>query len=610
MKPARQRIPTVVLSACFCLSTACQEDKPYTPFEVATALPEVENAPSSASSPGTVEPENRTSAYRRAPPASQKWKQFGVEFVAPAGNEIQGAMATVMDSSTHYVAWLTPRQGNNQSESSGLWLMTEAGHPQKRLVTYPEFLPRGSDCQFDTSIEQTGPLSLTARLRSNCRSRLLPGTPVELLSVIQPQATDPSLLQLRLLAPAPGERLSYAVDSHDRDSDGKDDIKLDITLTSPEKAQVTLPFLWLTRTAGASQLPEAPRKQLASMAARWAVSAVRKAERGKVPSQVRAGLRLLGSMCSEYGVSRVLRQNGDPIACGDVWPSIAKLQHSHVVALLGDGQLAQALGTAHRSDWLGHKPTEREDKALRLALSSKIEHPTVKQIARFSTATESLETAFASPLRFSADGQLWARVRGGETKRLTLRGDPPLVSPAQDGKPGQRITPPSWSLSPHGPGGRQLTAAVPSCQRSEMQLTFSMADGTPADALPIQLLAPRPGNCRGAAVPSTEAIPLFWRGGQLLLVVGGEPLWSAGEQGKIPGAIAWGTRFGVAVMKDEQLRLWTGELTKSMHHCASDGEAQRVACLKNESVYVLEAASAAPKTSEGREDEGGRSTPP
>ncbi len=593
--PIRMLLPwkgILLLAALVLLS--CDKDKPSTPFQVATALPQEPTAPFAPTQVSSPDAERSRSA-QMAPKNTIVWEVFGRTLRAPAGTQIDGAVPDWAHGSEDLFVLLTPTLKGGRPEEAGLVRVDDAGHPTARILPHPSFLPTGEDCQLSSSLEKSGPQSLTVELHAFCQSRLLPGTPTGSLVVVSPQSPQPVLLELRTLAPSPGEVLSLNVDSSDRDQDGLDDVELRAHLRAPEGGDATLPFVWLTRTAGVSRDTSQPAKALDERASKLARRAVRKAERAVVWREVRALRRLLTAACAELATPRLTHANGDALKCGELGPTLARLTFSAVQAELGAGELGSALGIAERAGWIGRQPTEKENDALRRLLLQKIPHEKAQQLARFDVQAASLDRAYASPLRFSPDG-LWLLDPGGKIKRLTMKGDPPLASPTSQGPSHPRIEPPPrWTLAVADSSGKQLSTALPSCERSEVQLAFTVPKGPPPGPVPIPMLAPRPGNCRTFTGVELGAEPIEWVGGQLLLHLGGELATSGGHVRVPPGPLAHRTTFGLAVRDGSRLTLWTDVATTGLHHCVasrgaattSESEANvKVACLKGGSVYV------------------------
>lgn len=565
----------------------CDEEKPYTPFQIATSLPDEEAPPLDVQANDVKEGQAREPQLaRRAPQNSSTWKVFGRQLEAPGATHLHSAIPAPAGKPGDLLLWALPRPKAEGAPEAGVWLFEKNGKKQQ-LQSLPDYLPRGSDCRYEASLENTGDSSISARVSASCEARLLPGTPTESLFVLSPEQPSPVLMHFRLQHSAPGEALSVVVDSHDRDADGRDDVELQLSLTSPSGTKETLPLRWLLRAAGASRQAGSPGKELASRASRLMTASVRKKERAEVPAQVEALKRLLAAICSEFATQKLEAADGAGIPCGDQTAALSRLHLAEVQSHVGEKDPESALGALERSSWFGRKVGEREEKAMSQAILKVSTSHRAKRLARFEVPTQKDTVPFGHPLHFSADGQLWAKTPNSKTKRLTMKGDPPLVTPASEGQEEVRIEAPTWEFTPVGQANRKLTSALPSCQRSEVQLAFSRSGGAPLAPVPVPLLAPRPGNCRTFTGTQLEARPLYWEGGRLSLILGGQLVSTAGHKKAPPFPIAWGSSLGVAIRKGNTFELWTGDITKGLHHCAVSPGVEKVACVRGESVIVL-----------------------
>lgn len=572
---------------------ACDEDKPYTPFQVATSLPNDEKAPNTPKADHDQQKrESKWATSLRAPAGSTAWKAFGRTLSAPKGTELHVGLPILNSESDEVTAWVLPDGERKRTASEpGLWLFDAAGKPIRRLLALPDFVPQGNDCRLRAELTGTGPTTFTSRLDAECSSRLLPGTPTTSLAVVDSSRSDPTLVHLRSQEAAPGERLDLIVDSTDQDGDGSDDVRLSVELTAPSGAKESLPLLWLSRTAGASRQPDSPRVELSKRASRLSIAAVRKAERGAVTDEVDALRRLLSSVCGELGKPRLSREGGDPLACGDIQGSLEQLAHVEVQALLGQDKLEDALGAYERADWFGTNFDAKRRKKMADLVLAAIPNTKANRLARFNVETQSPATPHASPLKFTDDGQLFAKCTD-KTKRLTMEGDPPLITPATDSEPEKRIEPPEWSMSVTNSKGLEIQAALPSCDRSEVLLAFSTKKpGQQQAPVPLSQLAPRPGTCRAFAPTPLSVVPLSADGGSLVAVVGGQRVSTRGHVRPPSEPVAWSTSLGIAVHLGSKLVLLTGEETDGLHHCVVDEKSKKVACSKKGSVSVF----AAPK---------------
>lgn len=522
---------------------------------------------------------------RSAPPEATSWLWEGRKLNAPGGNVFQTGIADPTDGSSLVLAWVLPPTNAGKTPDSGLWAFDARGAAVSQLVALPELLPSGADCRYEAALEATGARSVTSHLSVQCSQELLPGTPVRALHVVSTARDEPLLLSFVVQSEAPGERLKLVVDSSDRDGDEADDVALSVQLSSPTGQTASLPLRYLFRRAGASRENAEPRKTLAELASELSVSAVRKKDWGSVAPRVDALRRLLSSLCEELGAPRIQGGGGSGVDCGDIWPSLARLQYAATRALMNDGDRAAALGEAERADWFSHKPNEKEERALRQIIVEGLPSRAARKLARFEVELSRLAMPHRSPLHFSEDGQLWARFADGDVKRLTMRGDPPLA-PGDGAENAPVIRAPVWDWIPRGPGGQQVSAVVASCERSEVQVAFSATGSGVFPPVPLSLLAPRPGNCRRFG--SFEFAPelVTWVDGHPLLLVGGQLHHPTGKT-RPSYPVSWSTRFGVALQHGSEFSLWTGFDTRGLHHCAASPLLDEIACQRDQDVIVL-----------------------
>ncbi|HXS18041.1 MAG TPA: hypothetical protein VN764_12680 [Polyangiaceae bacterium] len=484
------------------------------------------------------------------------------------------------------LAWLIPTKPGDGAalRTAGLYRFDQAGAAVgPALLSLPAGLPSGEDCSYESQLQQTGKSTVSSRLSVHCQQRSLTQTPTQSITVLDPWAAQPQVLQFLLAEPAPGENLKVEVHSDDVDEDGRDDVELMVTLTAPSGAQESLPVRWLNRPAGASRQANTPLDALTRRVAALSTQAVQKAHRARVPDQVDALRRLLASLCGDLGTARLVVAPTSELQCGKIWPQLAQLVHVAAQAHLGNKQVARAIGEASRFDWFAHKPSDAERKALHKLILPHVKQLPVKQLARFDVKLNQAPAPAASPLHFDSSGQLWGRFLDAKVRRLTLSGDPPLVP--QDQTPA--VVAPSWEQQPQGPGGRFVSAVVASCERSEVQLALGRADGVAPPPVAIGLLAPRPGNCREFSGINVRGEILGWQAGQVEVLIGGEAFWSGGPHHDPDQAIAFGSTLGIIVQDAQRLQVLEVEEGVSHHDCVVNTGRDKLACVRGDSVFVF-----------------------
>ncbi len=568
----------------------CEEEKPYTPFQVATSLPTEPGVPA----PKTKEnmPSPHRADGRQAPSSKNKWKWGARELKAPRGLVFSSGIEVSINDAPRILAWLVPETKEKKPVrvEPGLYRFDEKGQPDELLQPLSTRLPSGADCRYTTHLKSTGQQTLTSIARAQCKESSLPDTPEQSLTILRPQ-DGKKIFELFFSSPSPGESISTEVNSSDRDGDGLDDIELVVSLTAPGGSSEKLPLRFLSRTAGPSRQADAPLADLARRVSQLSTWSVQKAHRQKVPAQVNALRRLLTSLCEELGTPKLSLENGTKLSCGNIWPQLTRLAHASIQAHVGLKNLPAALGEIARAEWFTHKLDEKELKAMAQLVMGDLKAKKARQLARFDVKLKEEPTPHKSQLFFTQDAQLFAQLQDGKTKRLTMRGDPPLNRPDPEDKANSTEGSsylPQWELIPQGPGGHYLVAAVPSCERSELQLAFGRKSGAPLPSVPLPLLAPRPGNCRKYAGLQLTPEVLKWQGGQLALILGGQLIWSNGKERDLEEPVAWGSELGL-ILRDgsELIRLDLPDAHR-LHHCQVAANKKKIACVKGPSVFVYE----------------------
>jgi hypothetical protein len=190
----------------------CDEDKPYTPFQVASSLPDQDPPPSEVEDAGKEPPKTTWKKALRAPLAKKgQWKVLGRTLNAPAGTELEVALPILNSQSDELAVWVLPKQGKAGGEP-GLWVFDQGGRPTRKLFSLPDFLPSGSDCKLRAELTGTGPRTITSEVTAACSARLLPGTPVVSLAVLDLSRPEPELLHIRAQEAAAGETRDVVVD--------------------------------------------------------------------------------------------------------------------------------------------------------------------------------------------------------------------------------------------------------------------------------------------------------------------------------------------------------------------------------------------------------------
>ncbi|HKO52518.1 MAG TPA: hypothetical protein VJV79_32645, partial [Polyangiaceae bacterium] len=320
------------LSGC----DGCGANKPYTPFGVASSLPRVEPPARSASEPAASSAPAATAptgfAPRKAelvPGTPEKWQGSDLNLSAPTGRRFAQVLATDFDGDQkpEALAWLVPGPKQKDAAPGELWYFPNEA-PARSIAALPGFVPSSADCTLTCTLTQTGSRSATVDVTASCNTPLIARAPSRALLVVSPSVEHPLLLTLRAASPAVDETLNFSVDSSDQDRDGRDDVRLSVSLGNLGASEpAAADLVWLDRAAGASRSASEPGASLLRLAGKIALQA-----RGKRPSaaseRVATTLRLLSSLCAEGGVPRLFDEDGVPFRCGNLSPALDSLMMS------------------------------------------------------------------------------------------------------------------------------------------------------------------------------------------------------------------------------------------------------------------------------------------
>ncbi|HEY1536780.1 MAG TPA: hypothetical protein VGF76_22315, partial [Polyangiaceae bacterium] len=256
----------------------CGSEKPYTPFGVASSLPSAELAPSIAPEVAVAPAAAAGFASRKAelvPGALSAWQGPGLDLQAPDARRFAQVLPGDFDGDQKpdAVAWLVPAPHEKNAPPGELWYFPNGAAPRK-LCALPGFVPSGPDCTLSPTLTQTGSHSATLDVSATCKASLIARAPTRAIVVVSPSVEPAVLLTLRAASAAPNETLDFSVDSSDQDQDGRDDVRLTLSvaaLGSPEPASADL--AWLDRAAGASRSASEPIASLTRFATHLAAHA-------------------------------------------------------------------------------------------------------------------------------------------------------------------------------------------------------------------------------------------------------------------------------------------------------------------------------------------------
>jgi len=552
----------------------CNDDHPYTPFEVATTLGSGGSATEDKPAPAAEESAPRA-IVAVAARGQTEWRVFERSFRAPPGLGFDRGF--LFDPGGAPLFWLEPLEGDRTR--GGLYRGDAEGNLTPKFQV-PSFLPEGPDCVTAAEAAPSGSSTVIVHLSTKCQTPRLAGTATAAL-VFLDATRETAPFGVRLLPSAPGEDLRPIGDAQDQDGDGVDDREIRFELTSPRGGKALASFRWLSRPAGPSRRPEHPAREFTARADRLAISAVRKKERDSVAPEVDALRRLYGAICSESTTGRVALLEGEPLRCGSLDRPLASLTHSSITALLGAGDLTSALGEFERADFFGPGPDERQATALKKLFAEKI--PTAPAEVR---ATVELAKETSGWLDWDGAGRLWLH---DETDR-PIWGQPapaPKEEGEEEAEPRSENAPPvPRAPDPRiGPSGRRLVHVLPSCDRSEIQILLQSPGevGTPQ---PLPILAPRPAACDKFGRGPLRGRVVQFRGTEADLLIEGQPISERGAKVVPRAPLAWHTKLGLAILDQEGLRLWTTGRQSLEHNCAIKSAQSLAACVHGRTVTV------------------------
>ncbi|HYQ28905.1 MAG TPA: hypothetical protein VER04_16855, partial [Polyangiaceae bacterium] len=251
------------------------------------------------------------------PGAPESWQGPDLNLSAPTGRRFAQVLPTDFDGDQkpEALAWLVPAPKEQNAAAGELWYFPTDG-PARSLAALPGFVPSSADCSLTTVLTQSGLHSATLDVTASCTPALIARAPSRALLVVSPNVEHPVLLTVRAASPAADETLNFSVDSSDQDHDGRDDVRLSVSLGNVGATEsATADLVWLDRAAGASRSASEPAASLMRLAGKISFQA-RGKRGGATNERVGTALRLLSSLCAEGGVPRVFDADGAPFRCG------------------------------------------------------------------------------------------------------------------------------------------------------------------------------------------------------------------------------------------------------------------------------------------------------
>ena len=492
----------LLLSGAVLGCDGCQKAKPYTPFGMTSAVPSADATAEAPPAPSAKVDPGKFAAAVVAPPGSRKLRMGELTLAAPPRYYFDRALVLGEGPTQRAVAWLRA-DADARDITPGLLMAYEPGGTARQLMTLPSFVPIAPGCVHATRLVQTGQASVLLDTVATCPAGQMARVPVQAVSVVAPASERPEVLTLRVAAPAPGEALSIDEDSSDRDNDGREDVKLLFTLTSPEGAKASAVLAFVDRAAGVSRDAAEPKASLTVAAKALLAKAGPSAS-----ADVDATRRLLGTLCAEGATPRVFDAEGSAIRCGDLGGVIDMLARTEVLSRLAAKDALGAVSVLARSDWYLKKLSADAEKAITKELTRRL-LPVTPTVSTLAAKPRVVKGPHWSPLWYEHDGSLLVQTDAG------------LVRASRDGTTETPIDAdgaPSWPLDVTNAAGQRLSGSLCACDSSEVLLGLTDAAGAPQNGVPTRVLAPRPGNCKGRfACPDPVPVAISPEGFSVLL---------------------------------------------------------------------------------------------
>jgi len=490
------------------------------------------------------------------------------------------------DGAKEAVTWTRARSEPPETQSSGELVVFGVRSPAGRVIaTTPPFVPAGPGCHHTVALSQTGPHTVTLDVLARCDAPLLARSPTRGLAVIAPVADRTSIVALRIADPAQGESFDVAVDSSDRDGDGRDDVRATVTLHSTlDPEDVSADLVWLDRAAGPSRDAAEPSRSLGKAG---------KAEAGRTPgtsaarevfARVANARRLYATLCAESGTPRIFDADGGPLECPEAGSGLKELVRAEVRAALARHDAVAAAAALARDGWYGAPLPSRDRGALEADLSraapprAAVEER-VEPIPRAKSGLPRF-----SPLAFEPDRALLVQTVNGVVR---LRAD----GHAEDAS--ESVDP--WPLTVGSGTDPRWTGIAFPCERSELMLMLADASGTPLTPEPVRVLAPRPGPCgHTPTLPEPSLVPLEWSAARHAGLVGGS-LFGADTLSDIAPTPVRGaprspdgktlvtpTPRGLLVSSGSTAELWSLTTPSELSDCVVANGAAAAACVRGD----------------------------
>ncbi|MBX7197032.1 MAG: hypothetical protein K1X94_33595 [Sandaracinaceae bacterium] len=562
-----------------------------------------------------------------APTGAARFTVEGLSIDAPSGSVVVAALARDVDGDglKDVVAWTQPPGGGggelrfHKGSSSGLLPgRAVTGTTAGADVSLPApCLAKPSP----TMLVLVGPHSVALDLRPNCGD----GAPAARRMLFAAFAPTPSIRwSARLGEPPDGFQVNLEIDASDTDGDGIDDPEIKLALEGGgapwepgDKVLARLPY-W-DRPAGLSRDRKFPEASFQSIAAQALARSGKKGSPGGALSLVRRLRVLHGALCAEGGAPWLELGGERGVACGPS-KALEDAGLAEIKASLAGNDLLVALAVRERlasASFARTKKTRDEiDKLLDSATTAS--WGTMRE-PKVPPHTPNKGAPAWGALAFEPSGKLLVRTTTG-----VFRVDPTTL----DERDADDV--PSWPWEVALPGkDARLSSVLDPCDAPHLAARVAGHDvptGAALLALPL-LPVTSQGRCSGGG-GTFAAVPVAWGPSGLYTLVAHEPVWIPATVVTDSGARASGTipppnapvqgpfvqgaprspngsflvvpsRFGLVRRDDSAggrstyVRVKELEgLYPSLKECAIADGGQRIACVRENKVVIVDLASA------------------
>jgi hypothetical protein len=581
----------VALLTCGC---RCTEDRPYTPFHIEPPKPAV--------SAGEVASVTAPVASGEAPPLGARpsdvapkdvseWTLEGVTLSVAPDRVIERALAADFDGDgqKEAVAWTRARSENTGAETTGelVFMGPKMPSPGRVLAKLPAYMPTGPGCRHTVALSGTGPRTVTLDVAAKCDAARLQRSPTRGVIVLSPAGERATVLELRIADAAPGEAMSLAVDSTDRDGDGRDDVRVSVTL-APDVADAvnaSADLVWLDRTAGPSRDSSEPSRSLAAQGSSTDTHSAVKLTGRQIPARIASARRLYATLCAESGTARIFDADGAPFACSGAASALPALLSTEVRNLVTRRDAIGAASALARDGWYEAALPAKQHDTLQQAVL-KAFRPVFDVAERTLTPVPRAKSGLPrfSPLTYEEGGALLVQTSDGVV-RVDPEGRVQDQSEAMD----------PWPLAVGVGAAPRWTGIAFPCERSEILLLESDPVGNPLPSKPTELVAPRPGPCRHtSALPTPNLTPIEWTesrqagfiGGSLFGVTDVGQLSKPAQKGspRSPNGklLVTATATGIVLVGTTKPQLWSVPEGAALSDCVVNDGGTSVACVRGD----------------------------